>query len=262
MSKKAATITHTHGSRMTARTLSTCALLCALNVVFARFFTVMPSALSRCSIEGVPIILAGYLFGPIPGMLVGFVGDTIGCLFSGYGWNPIICITPMMVGAFAGILRPLVYRLNKPWDIWRVAVTVLPAKLLGSVYWTSQCLVWLGFSQKGLPTLMAARGVEALIEFVLETIVVMLLMKTGVFQRMGMFPPAKRERNAQNPLRTAAGLCVILQIALLAILDVTGRLPLTNGALELPVRLGLSVVTLLPIVLAAVLSVLANRNEK
>ncbi len=262
MSKNAATITQAHGFRMTARTLSTCALLCALNVVFARFFTVMPSALSRCSIEGVPVILAGYLFGPIPGMLVGFVGDTVGCLFSGYGWNPIISITPMMVGAFAGILRPLVYRLQKPWDIWRVAFTVLPAKLLGSVYWTSQCLVWLGFSKKGLSTLMAARGVEALIEFVLETIVIMLLMKTGVFQRMGLFPPAKAARGARNPLRVAAGMFVILQIALLAILDVAGCLPLTNGALELPVRLGLSIATLLPIVVAAALSVLADRNEK
>lgn len=260
MSKNAATATRTGSTRMTARAISACALLCALNVVFARFFTVMPSAVARLSIEGVPVILAGYLFGPIPGMLVGFVGDTVGCLFSAYGWNPIISISPMMVGAFAGILRPLVYKLDKPGDIWRVAVTVLPAKLLGSVYWTSQCLILLGFSKSGLPVLMGARVVEAMIEFVLETVVIMLLLKTGVFQRMRLFPPAKEERSARNPLGTAAGVCVIVQIAVLAILDVSGHLPLTNGALDLPVRLGLSALTLLPICLAAALSALSNRK--
>lgn len=249
----------TNTRTMSTRTLSACALLCALNVIFARFMTVMPSAVARCSIEGVPVVLAGYFFGPVAGMLVGFVGDTVGCLFSGYGWNPIISITPMMVGAFAGILRPLVYKTEKPWDIWRIAVTVLPSKVLGSIYWTSQCLVWLGFTKKGLPTLMAARTVEALIEFVLETIVLFLLLRTGVFRRMGIFPPAEGKA-AHNPVKTAAGLLVIVQIALLAVLDVSGKLPLTNSALPLPSRLGLSVLTLLPIAVAAVLGSLPEKK--
>lgn len=245
---------------MSTRTLSTCALLCALNVIFARFMTVMPSAVARCSIEGVPVVLAGYFFGPVAGMLVGFVGDTVGCLFSGYGWNPIISITPMMVGAFAGILRPLVYKVKSPVDIWRVAVTVLPAKVLGSIYWTSQCLVWLGFTKKGLPTLMAARTVEALIEFAMETLVIFLLMRTGVFRRMGLFPPASGDKTARNPVRTAAGLLVIAQIALLAVLDVSGKLPLTNSALNMGARLGLSALTLLPIAAAAVLGSLPEKK--
>lgn len=245
---------------MSTRTLSTCALLCALNVIFARFMTVMPSAVARCSIEGVPVVLAGYFFGPVAGMLVGFVGDTVGCLFSGYGWNPIISITPMMVGAFAGILRPLVYKAASPRDIWRVAATVLPSKVLGSIYWTSQCLVWLGFTKKGLPTLMAARTVEALIEFVMETLVIFLLLRTGMFKKMGMFPPAQDDKTARNPVKTAAGLLVIVQIALLAVLDVTGKLPLTNGDLAMAARLGLSALTLLPIIVAAVLNYLPEKQ--
>lgn len=247
-------------SRMTTRTLSVCALLCALNVVFARFMTVMPSAVARFSIEAVPVLLAGYFFGPVPGMLVGFVGDTVGCLFSGYGWNPIISVTPMMVGAFAGILRPLIYKLDKPWDIWRIALTILPSKLLGSIYWTSQCLVWLGFSKKGLTVLMSTRAVEALSELVLEAIVLMILFKTGVFQRMRLFPPAKAEDRSRNPMRMAAGILVMVQIALLAVLDVSGNLPITNGNLEIATRLGLSALTLVPIVAAAVLAAISNKN--
>lgn len=253
--------TQTAKRSMSTRTLSACALLCALNVIFARFMTIMPDAVSRFSIEGVPVVLAGYFFGPVAGMLVGFVGDTVGCLFSGYGWNPIISITPMMVGAFAGILRPLVYKTEKAWDAWRIAVTVLPAKILGSIYWTSQCLVWLGFSKKGLGTLMAARTVEALLEAVLETIVIMLLLKTGVFQRMRLFPPAKDDKAARSPAKIAAGICVIVQIALLAALDVSGKLPLTNSELALPARLGLSLLTLVPIIASVVLACLPENNK-
>ena len=47
--------------------------VCPGGVVFARFTTVMPSAISRFSIEAVPIALAGYFFGPIAGLMVGAV---------------------------------------------------------------------------------------------------------------------------------------------------------------------------------------------
>ena len=94
MSKNATTkeIQPTTRGRMATRVVATCALLCALSVVFARFTTVMPSAISRFSIEAVPIALAGYFFGPIAGLMVGAVSDTVGCLFSGYGWDPVLTV--------------------------------------------------------------------------------------------------------------------------------------------------------------------------
>ena len=109
---------------------------------------------------------------------------------------------------------------------------------------------------------MSVRAVEALLEFVLDTLVVMLLLKTGVFQRMRLFPPAKKEDISVKPMNLIAGLLVIGQIALLAVLDVSGKLPLTNSALALPARLGLSLMTLLPIILAAILAFLGAKQEK
>ena len=107
MSKNATTkeIQPTTRGRMATRVVATCALLCALSVVFARFTTVMPSAISRFSIEAVPIALAGYFFGPIAGLMVGAVSDTVGCLFSGYGWDPVLTVSPMLLGLFAGLGR-------------------------------------------------------------------------------------------------------------------------------------------------------------
>ncbi len=248
-------------SRMDTRTLSTCALMCALNVILARFMTVMPSSVARLSIEAVPLVLTGYFFGVVPGMLVGFVGDTIGCLFSGYGWNPILSVSPMMVGAFAGILRPLVKSTDPKWLMLQVSATVLPSKVLGSIYWTSQCLVWLGFSKKGLGALMAVRAVEALLEWLLVSLVVTLLLKTGIFRRMHLFPVAREDQKHTDPLNTASGCLVILQIALLALLDVLGKLPITNGSLPWLPRLGLSLLTLLPGFMAIVLAILSGKKE-
>ena len=71
--------------KMTTRMLVTMALLAAIEVVLARFIVPMPNPTMRFSIEAVPIIVAGLLYGPLSGALVGVIGDAVGCLFSGYG---------------------------------------------------------------------------------------------------------------------------------------------------------------------------------
>ena len=77
-----------HTGLKNVRVLATSALLAAISVVLARLIIPMPNETTRFSLEAVPIFIAGMLFGPIPGALVGFVADFVGCLFSGYGYNP------------------------------------------------------------------------------------------------------------------------------------------------------------------------------
>ena len=90
---------------MTTKTLAYCAMLAALQVVLARLMGLMPNAYSRFSIEAIPTIVAGILFGPVAGGMVGFSSDLVGCLFSGYGYNPIFCLPPILYGVFGGIFR-------------------------------------------------------------------------------------------------------------------------------------------------------------
>lgn len=247
MSKNAAAMSN---RRMSTREITVCALLCALNVILARFLTVMPAAVARFSIEAVPIILAGYFYGPVAGMLVGFVGDTVGCLFSPYGWDPLISVSPMLLGLFAGLLRPLCYKLEKPWDIWKVAVTILPGKVLGSIYWTSQCLVWLGYSKKGLGALMGARAIEAGLEWLLDSAVVFLLLKTGLFRRAKLFPPEKRERNAAWKLRCVSAGLMAVQILVLIVGSLTVGLGFLNQELSLGSRVLNGLVYAIPMIAA------------
>lgn len=157
--------------------LTVCALLTALSVVLARLLTVIPSEVSRFSLEAVPILLAGLLFGPVPGAAVGFAADFIGCLFSPYGYNPIFCLPPILYGLWAGLLRGFVWQ--KP-SVWRVALAVFPAALCGSVLWQSAALALVYGGEAKLPfflTRLAARSVQFAFTGALDTVTVWLLAR-------------------------------------------------------------------------------------
>ncbi|MBQ9967545.1 MAG: folate family ECF transporter S component [Oscillospiraceae bacterium] len=171
---------------MTTKTLSYCALLAALQVAMARLFGLMPSEFTRFSIEAVPTVIAGILFGPVAGGLVGFTADLVGCLFSGYGYNPIFCIPPILYGVFGGLFRPM---LAKRMDLWRILLTLLPPVVLGSVLWQSFAL---GFvSGKGFLFFFATRSIQFAITIVVDALIIHLLFKTKVFRHMGVWPPEK-----------------------------------------------------------------------
>ena len=157
--------------------LTVCALLTALSVVLARLLTIIPSEVSRFSLEAVPILLAGLLFGPVPGAAVGFAADFIGCLFSPYGYNPIFCLPPILYGLWAGLLRGFVWQ--KP-TVWRVALAVFPAALCGSVLWQSAALALVYGGEAKLPfflTRLAARSVQFAFTGAVDTVTVWLLAR-------------------------------------------------------------------------------------
>ena len=157
--------------------LTVCALLTALSVVLARLLTIIPSEVSRFSLEAVPILLAGLLFGPVPGAAVGFAADFIGCLFSPYGYNPIFCLPPILYGLWAGLLRGYVW--TRP-TVWRVALAVFPAALCGSVLWQSAALALVYGGEAKLAfflTRLASRSIQFAVTGVIDTAAVWLLLR-------------------------------------------------------------------------------------
>ena len=157
--------------------LTVCALLTALSVILARLLTIIPSEISRFSLEAVPILLAGLLFGPVPGAAVGFAADFIGCLFSPYGYNPIFCLPPILYGLWAGLLRGYVWA--RP-TVWRVALAVFPAALCGSVLWQSAALALVYGGEAKLAfflTRLASRSIQFAVTGVIDTAAVWLLLR-------------------------------------------------------------------------------------
>lgn len=178
--------------RMTTKTLAYCALLAALGVVMARLFGLMPNEFSRFSIEAVPTVIAGILFGPVAGGLVGFTADLVGCLFSGYGYNPLFCIPPILYGVCGGLFRPI---LARKVDFWRVLLALLPAVVIGSILWQSFALTYVyandGAFMENLMLRLGTRSIQFAITMVVDAIIIHLLFKSKVFKHMGVWPPEK-----------------------------------------------------------------------
>ena len=178
---------------MTTKTLTYSALLAALSVVLARLFALMPDESSRFSIEAVPIFLAGMLCGPIPGALVGFTADFVGCLFSPFGYNPLFCVPPILYGLCGGLFR---HFLAKGVNIPRLALSFLPPVLLGSILYQSAALAAVYYKDnfiQGLILKLTTRSVQFAVVYVLDVLIVYFLFGSKLFARTGMWPPVKKQ---------------------------------------------------------------------
>lgn len=171
------------------RTLVFCALLAALQVVLARLMVPMPAADTRFSIEAVPVFLAGALFGPMAGALVGFGSDMVGCLFSGYGYNPLFALPPILYGLCGGLFRGW---LSKKTSFVRILLAFLPAVVLGSILYQSLALTYVyskdGVFMAAFLTRLGMRGIQFGVTLVVESAVTDLLFRSRIFHRVGLWP--------------------------------------------------------------------------
>ncbi len=185
----------TNKRTMTTKTLTHCALLAALSVVLARLIIPMPNVTTRFSIEAVPIYLAGMLFGPMAGGLVGFSADLVGCLFSGYGYNPLFCVPPILYGVFGGLLSAWLG--NRP-SLPKLAAGFLPPVILGSIAWQSAALSYVynskGSFQASLVYFLSTRTIQFAVTLVLDVLIIYQLLKTGIFERMGILKNSEKEK--------------------------------------------------------------------
>ena len=186
-------------TQMATRTLAFCALLAALSVVFARLSVPMPNAFTRFSIEAVPICLAGLLFGPLAGGMVGFTADLVGCLFSGYGYNPLFCIPPILYGVVAGLFR---YRVAGKNRLFWLIVSFVFAAAVGSVGYQSWALAFTyyydpsveGSLKQGLVYFLSTRSVQFAVTAAIDVFVIYLLLQLKVFDRLHLWPAKRRNK--------------------------------------------------------------------
>lgn len=170
------------------KTLAYCALLAALSVVFARFIVPMPNSTTRFSIEQVPIFLAGMLFGPLAGGMVGFAADAIGTLFSGYGFNFLFSVPPILYGVFGGLYTMF---FKDKTDPLRLLAGFLPPVILGSILYQSWALCFVYFSstfKEAFLLKLTTRSVQFAIVTVLDVVIFSLLFRSKLFQRLGLWP--------------------------------------------------------------------------
>ena len=124
-----------------------------------------------------PIILSGLLFGAVPGALVGFAADLIGCLFSPSATTPSLLPAAHPVRAVGGFAAPVCVA-----QTHRMAggAGVFPAAALGSVLWQSMALALVYGGAARWPyflTRLAARSVQFAVTGCIDTVLVWLLAR-------------------------------------------------------------------------------------
>ena len=89
-------------SKISVRTLTAMALLIAMSIVFSWVLSIS-TGFVRFNLGSLPVLLAGILFGPWAGFVVGMVADIIGGVLAGYAINPLITLGAASIGLVGGL---------------------------------------------------------------------------------------------------------------------------------------------------------------
>lgn len=170
-------------NRTHTRTMATLALLCAMEIVLARFCVIWITNSIKITFEAIPILTAGLLFGPVAGAVVGAVSDILGlpALRSGLAACPHC--HPHPAGCHGRTAAPPGLETPHP---ARLLLVTGPGFVLGSMFWTTWWLSTLYGTP--LPALLAVRVPLYCVIAVLDTLVLFFLCRSGVFRRLGLWP--------------------------------------------------------------------------
>lgn len=176
------------------KTLVTLAFLTALSVVLSRLLSINAHSV-RVGLGNVPILLAGLLYGPFAGALVGFGADITGALLlSSFGYMPLLGLSPVLLGGLPGLLKPLLLR--KSASPLRLGAVVFGAEAITSVGWTSYCIHLLYGTP--LNELLLIRVPLYLLMALAETAVLWLMIRSGSFRGRGLTAARKTAKEETN----------------------------------------------------------------
>ena len=107
-------------------------MLVAISILCGKYLAIRGGDVMRFSLENMPIIFAGMVFGPLAGLAVGVVADLVGCLMVGYTINPLVTIGAGIIGLTSGVI-PMIFKKTAIRPSIIIAITVSVAHILGSV---------------------------------------------------------------------------------------------------------------------------------
>ena len=184
----------THSQRMATRAIACSALLAAISIVMARLLSYAPFGSVRWSLDKFPLFLAGMLFGPLPGGMTGLVADAVGSMMQ-YGFNPILCPPAILFGVFGGLCRKY---LGSKVSVFRLSLGYLAPVILGAWLYQSAALAYCFNSDNfyvAFGANLLSRSIQFLILAPMEIAIISLLMRTGIFTRIGLWPPVSQSKD-------------------------------------------------------------------
>ncbi|MBC8590727.1 folate family ECF transporter S component [Wansuia hejianensis] len=152
--------------------------LVAVSIVLTRFLVIMPTNTLRIGLGEVPLMISGFLFGPIVGGIVGAAADLTGIVINPQGPPHFgFTLSSMLWGIIPGLFVALHSKRRKgdPYTKLNITVTVSICIIIISLglntYWLSNLY------GKGFLVMLPERLMSAIISIPLQSIIIISLMK-------------------------------------------------------------------------------------
>lgn len=155
------------------------ALLTALSVILTRFFSVMILPTVRVGFGSIPLGMAGIMFGPVVGGVVGFVSDIIGVLILPQGaFHPGFTLSSILQGVIPGLIFLMIRKTAGTKDLItfkRIFATEVIVQLIIGVFLNT---IWLsGLYGKGFFVLLPNRLINITLALAVNTVISYNLLK-------------------------------------------------------------------------------------
>ena len=132
----------------------------------------------RFNLGSLPVLLAGILFGPWAGFVVGMVADIIGGVLAGYAINPLITLGAASIGLVGGLGWQKLSHLRTGNRLW---CSVLAAHFVGSMVINSLALhIFYGYAW----AVLIARIPNALVLTAVNTVLLRILLENRALMAM------------------------------------------------------------------------------
>lgn len=166
-------------NKINTKTLVQAAILVAISIVLTRVGSIMIIPTLRLGFGETPLIMSGFLFGPVIGGLSGLVADLIGFVINPQGpYHPGFTFSSIMWGVIAGLFA-MYYRKNmKEKEVFtplRVTITVAVAMVVISLglntFWLSRLY------GKGFIAMIPGRILNLLVSTPIQSYILTILLK-------------------------------------------------------------------------------------
>jgi ECF transporter S component (folate family) len=124
----------------------------------------------------IPIVIGSIVLGPIYGVMMALVGDTLGVLMSGYGYLALYALSAVSWGVVPGLI------VRKKYHLLKLAIAVLLAYVLASLSNT-----FANFYYFGQTTAIATLFIR--IALIIPNSIVIILMTHFLYLRLHMIYP-------------------------------------------------------------------------
>ncbi|HLR21042.1 MAG TPA: folate family ECF transporter S component [Tissierellaceae bacterium] len=164
--------------KINTRTMVQAGFLVAISIVLTRFLVFMPTNTLRIGFGDLPLMLSGFLFGPVVGGITGIAADLIGLVINPLGPpHPGFTISSMLWGVISGLFM-MIFKRNKdknPYSKFNVVIVVTMCTIIISLglntYWLSRLY------GKGFLVMFPSRLISAIVNIPIQSIIIFNLLK-------------------------------------------------------------------------------------